>query len=201
MPDSDEESLGFEDLGDDDESSLESSLASCQEEQPTSHSGDFESIVRERRSLDSLGADSSVESPLPSDSECCGSQRVVTFEDLGFSLNSSCEVNYLPPDFATERGLQLVQITEHSRGMTYISIDSKDSGDEEEFGSSSDFGVLHLLPQPSTTKNQMLKVLLMPGSTSTSAAPEVDERSCSNLGADAINFDKQFDILHIACPI
>jgi hypothetical protein len=187
MPDSDEASLGFDDLGDDDESSLESSLASCPEEQQlNSNLEDSESsTVRERSSLGNLWSDSSVESPLLSD---VGSQREITFEDSGFSLNSSsCEVNL--PDFAMERRQQeeLIKITEHSRETTDISLESEDSSGSE-FGSSSDFNVLHL-PPPSRTKNRHM-------------VQGEDERSNNNLlGADAINFDKQFDVLHIACPI
>lgn len=205
MPNSDEESLGLEDLGDHDESSLESSLASCQEEQPASNSEDSESTVREESSLGSLWADSSVESPLPSDGGCSGSQRLVTLEDSGFSLNSSCEVNL--PDFAMLRR-QLVlnnnKITEqeqHSRETTYISLDSENSGDDG-LGPSSDFIVFHL-PHPSRTKNHLLlKVSLgMPGRTSTSASAGVNERFKNNLDADAINFDKKIDRFHVACPI
>jgi hypothetical protein len=197
---SDEESLRFEDLRDDDESSLESSIASCPEEQSNSNLGDCESTVRES-SLGSLWADSSVESPLLSDVECSGSQEegAVTFEQdsAGFSLNSSCEVDL--PEFAMERR-QLVMIADHSRETTCISLESEDSGDN--FGSSSDFGVLlHLPPSPiilERTKNHMtVQVFGTLGS-----APGVKGRSNNNVGADTINFDKQFDVLHaIACPV
>jgi hypothetical protein len=137
-----------------------------------------------------MWADNSVESPLPSDFEGSGSQRAVAFEDSGFSINSGCELKLL--DFAMERR-QLLKITEHSRETTYVSLDSEDSANE--FGSSSDFGVLHL-PLPSRTNNHMVQVFGTPDSV-----PGVDELSNNNSGADLFNFGEQFELLHIACPI